>query len=429
MIEIIELNNNSYLMEKLTNRTQFEYKEVNQVVEDIIEEVKNKQDQAVRYYTEKFDSVSIDDFLVGEREIKQAFKSICPKLKSDLERARDNILLYHKEQLTESYTITKENATLSQRVRPIEKVGIYVPGGSASYPSTVLMNAIPAKLAGVSERIMITPPSSDGTIKDSILVAASLAGVTKIYKIGGAQGIAALAYGTETIPKVSKIVGPGNIYVAMAKKKVSGYVGIDMVAGPSEILIIADETANPDYVAADLMSQAEHDPLAAAILVTDSNELALKVQASLNRQVETLERTDIIKQSLRDYGAIVVTKNITEAVDLANEIAPEHLELLTKDPFTLSSDIVNAGAIFIGEYTPEPVGDYFAGPNHTLPTSGTAKFSSPLSVTDFIKKTSVIYYDRQTLVDAKDSIIRIARDEGLTAHANAIEIRFRNELE
>lgn len=427
MISIIDANNTDFL-EKLLDRTQFEFEEINSIVKEILKDVKNRKDEALKEYTLRFDGVNIENFLVSEEEIQEAFKNIDPKLKEDLEKAKENIVKYHEKQLVQGYTMEEQGMIIGQIVRPIERVGIYVPGGKASYPSTVLMNAIPAKIAGVKELIMITPPNKEGKIRDSILVAAAIAGVNKVYKVGGAQGIAAITYGTESIPKVSKIFGPGNIYVAMAKKNVSGYVGIDMIAGPSEILIIADETANPKYIAADLMSQAEHDELAASILVTDSKELAKQVVECIKEQIVTLERKNIIEKSLKDFGAIVVTNSLSQSIDIANEIAPEHLEILTKDPFDIYEQIKNAGAIFLGEFSPEPLGDYYAGPNHTLPTSGTAKFSSPLSVTDFLKKTSLLYYNESALKEAKDSIIRIAEDEGLTAHANAIRVRFEEEL-
>lgn len=425
MISIINSVTNRDFLKKLLDRSQFEFEEVNTVVEQILKDIKIKKDKALREYTFKFDSVEIDEFFVSNNEIKEAFKSIDPKLKNDLEKAKANIEKYHKKQLVDSYYIAEDkDITLGQLVSPIDKVGIYVPGGIAAYPSTVLMNAVPAKIAGVKDIIMVTPPDKEGKVKDSILVAAAIAGVDKIFKVGGAQAIGALTYGTESIPKVSKIVGPGNIYVAIAKKMVSGYVGIDMIAGPSEILIVADNTANPDYVAADLMSQAEHDEMAASILVTDSERLAKNVIKSLNEQLQNLERNEIIKKSLANYGAILLTRSLEESINIANEIAPEHLEILTKNPFEDYKLVKNAGAIFLGEYSPEPLGDYYAGSNHTLPTSGTAKFSSALSVTDFLKKTSLIYYNKSALKEAKDSIIRIAENEGLTAHANAIKVRF-----
>lgn len=428
MIKTIEFQKDKEFLKKLLERSQFEFYEVNKAVDEILSEVKNGKDEAVKQYTSKFDGVLLDDFLVSDEEIDSAFNNIDKNLKEDLVKAKLNIEKYHNKQIRNSYTFYEgEDIVLGQIINPIEKVGIYVPGGSAAYPSTVLMNAIPAKIAGVKEIIMITPPNKQGKIKDSILVAASIAGVDKIYKVGGAQGIAALAFGTETIPKVDKIVGPGNIYVAMAKRKVSGYVGIDMIAGPSEILIIGDEYANAKYVAADLISQAEHDEMAAPILVTSSQILARNVIKELEIQVNDLQRKDIIKKSLENYGAIIITSCLSESIDIANEIAPEHLEILTKNPFEVYRRIKNAGAIFLGEYSPEPVGDYFAGTNHTLPTSSTARFSSPLSVDDFIKKTSLVYYSKEALRKSKDSIVRIAEDEGLTAHANSIKVRFQED--
>lgn len=425
MLKIIDFMKDNEFLNNLLDRSQFEYDEVNKVVDKILYDVKNRKDEALREYTLKFDNVKIQDFLVSKDEIDSAFENIDENLKQDLMKAKENIEKYHIKQLKTSYTLNDgEDIVLGQIVRPIEKVGIYVPGGSASYPSTVLMNAIPAKIAGVEELVMITPPNKEGKIKDSILVAASIAGVDKIYKVGGAQGIGALTYGTESVPKVYKIVGPGNIYVAMAKKRVSGYVGIDMIAGPSEILIIADEFANPKFIAADLISQAEHDEMAASILVTDCESLAKNVVKELEIQVEKLERKEIIRKSLENYGAIIITSSLSKSIEIANEIAPEHLELLIQNPFDIYKEIKNAGAIFLGAYCPEPVGDYFAGPNHTLPTSSTSKFSSPLSVDDFQKKTSLLYYSKEALMNAKDSIVRIANDEGLTGHANSIKVRF-----
>ncbi len=425
MLKIIDFIKDNEFLNNLLDRSQFEYDEVNKVVDKILYDVKNRKDEALREYTLKFDNVEIKDFLVTKDEIDSAFENIDKNLKQDLIKAKENIEKYHIKQLKTSYTLNEgEDIVIGQIVRPIEKVGIYVPGGSASYPSTVLMNAIPAKIAGVEELVMITPPNKEGKIKDSILVAASIAGVDKIYKVGGAQGIGALTYGTESVAKVYKIVGPGNIYVAMAKKRVSGYVGIDMIAGPSEILIIADEFANPKFIAADLISQAEHDEMAASILVTDCENLAKNVVKELEIQVEKLERKEIIKKSLENYGAIIITSSLSKSIEIANEIAPEHLELLIQNPFDIYKEIKNAGAIFLGEYCPEPVGDYFAGPNHTLPTSSTSKFSSPLSVDDFQKKTSLLYYSKEALMNAKDSIVRIANDEGLTGHANSIKVRF-----
>ncbi len=425
MMKIIRTSKDRRFLKKLLNRNQLEFDEVNKKVSDILSCVRANKDKALREYTKKFDGVLLEDFLVSEDEIKLAFSNISMQLKEDLIKAKKNIEKYHKKQLKNSYFIhEEEDIILGQIIRPIEKVGIYVPGGKAAYPSTVLMNVLPAKIAGVKEIIMITPPNREGKIKDSILVAASIAGVDKIYKVGGAQGIGALAFGTESIPKVDKITGPGNIYVAMAKKQLSGYVGIDMIAGPSEILIIADRWANPRYIAADLISQAEHDEMAASILITCWEPLVDKVLSQIELQIQQLERKETIKKSLNNYGAIIITDSIEESIDIANEIAPEHLEILTKDPFNIYKDIKNAGAIFLGEYSPEPVGDYFAGPNHTLPTSSTSRFSSPLSIDDFIKKTSLIYYSEKALMKSKDSIMRIAQEEGLTGHANSVKIRF-----
>lgn len=425
MMEIIRLSKDQDYIERIMSRNNIASKEINKKVEEILVNVKIRKDKALVEYTERFDGVLLEEFLVSEKEIEKALNNIDQDLKEDLIRAKENIQRYHEEQLRSSYFIEEdEDILLGQLIRPIEKVGVYVPGGKAAYPSTVLMNALPANIAGVKEIIMITPPNKEGKIKDSLIVAASIAGVDKIYKIGGAQGIAALAFGTDTIPKVDKITGPGNIFVATAKKQLAGYVGIDMIAGPSEIMIIADKKANPRYIAADLISQAEHDEMAASILVTDWEPMAEQVLVELRSQVELLERKDIIKKSLKDYGAIIITSSLKESIEIANEIAPEHLEILTEDPFKIYKDIKNAGAIFLGEYSPEPIGDYFAGPNHTLPTSSTSRFSSPLSVDDFIKKTSLIYYSREALMKSKESIIRIAEEEGLTGHANSIKIRF-----
>jgi histidinol dehydrogenase len=424
-VRIIDISKERDYLRKIIDRNRLDLDEVDKAVESIINDVMLNKDDALRKYTKEFDKVLIEDFLVSQKEIEEALKNTSDDLLEDLEKAKDNIEKYHKKQIKNSYSIYEgEDIILGQLVRPLEKVGIYIPGGRAAYPSTVLMNAIPAKIAGVKEIIMITPPCPDGSIKPSILAAASIAGVDKIYKVGGAQGIAALAYGTESIPKVDKITGPGNIYVAMAKKKVAGYVGIDMIAGPSEILIIADQWANPKYIAADMISQAEHDEMAAAILVTDWEPLAYKVMKEIESQLQSIERKEIVKKALENYGAIIVTSCMAESLDVANEIAPEHLEILTRDPFNIYKGVKNAGAIFLGEFSPEPVGDYFAGPNHTLPTSSTSRFSSPLCVDDFIKKTSLIYYSKNALERSKDSIMRIAEEEGLTGHANSIRVRF-----
>ena len=430
MVRIIEENIQEYLAE-IKKRKSEEYKDVYKTVDEILEDVRINKDQALKKYTREFDKVNIDNFEVSQNEVSDAYKTIDKDLLETLKVAKENIQTYHEKQIRKSYQFKPDgkDIILGQLVNPIEKVGIYVPGGKAAYPSTVLMNAIPAKIAGVNEIIMITPPQKDGTIKDSILVAADIARVDRIFKVGGAQGIGALAYGTQTIPQVYKITGPGNVYVAAAKRSVSGLVGIDMIAGPSEILIIADKTANPTYIAADMISQAEHDEMAASILITNSYTLADQVKIELSKQTESLERKEIIKKSLNNYGAIIIADSIKHAIDLANEIAPEHLEILTGNSFDIYKQIKNAGAIFLGEYSPEPVGDYFAGPNHTLPTSSTAKFSSALCVDDFIKKTSLIYYSKAALLENAQHIIRFAENEGLSGHANAIKIRMTGDKE
>lgn len=429
MINTINSSENSGFLEKLISRNQLEFDDINKKVKEIISEIKENGDSALRRYTELFDGILLEDFLVTEEEKDSALKNINQSLKNDLILAKENIEKYHKKQVRESYFIEEEDKILGQIVNPIENVGVYIPGGKASYPSTVLMNVVPAKLAGVEQIVVVTPPGKDGKIKDSIIVAAEIAGADKIYKIGGAQAIAALAFGTSQIPKVDKITGPGNIYVAMAKRQLSGYVGIDMIAGPSEIMIIADKYANPAYIAADMISQAEHDEMAAAILVVNDEELASKVKIQLELQLKKLERKDIIESSLDNYGAIIITTSIEESIDIANQVAPEHLEILVQNPFEWYNMIKNAGAIFLGEYTPEPVGDYFAGANHTLPTSSTARFSSALSVQDFQKNTSLIYYKKGALQKSKDSIIRIAEEEGLTGHANSVKIRFQEDID
>lgn len=414
-------------MESLKNRAEAVQKEVINIVDDILDNVKQRGDKAVIEYTQSFDSenVKVDNLVVSKAEIEEAYKKVDNDFLDAIKLSRDNIREFHEKQMRNSWMITKEKGViLGQTIRGLENVGIYVPGGTAAYPSSVIMNAIPAKVAGVKNLHMVTPPLKDGSINPNILVAADLAGVDKVFKVGGAQAVAALAFGTETIPKVDKIVGPGNIYVAMAKRSVYGNVDIDMIAGPSEILIIADENADGKYLAADLMSQAEHDVLASAILVTTSMELANEVKKELERQVENLSRKDIIKASIENYGAIIVVDNIEKAVDMANKIAPEHLEVVVEKPFLLLGDIKNAGSIFLGAYAPEPLGDYIAGPNHVLPTSGTARFFSPLSVDDFVKKSSYIYYSDMALSDVKDKIVKLAEVEGLTAHANSIKVRF-----
>lgn len=424
MIKTIEYSENLNLEKELA-RSQFSYDDVNETVENILKDVKKRGDKALFEYTRKFDKVDLKTLEVSEEEIQKAFDTIDKELLEVIKYSHDNIKLFHERQVRNNFIVKKENGvSLGQIINPIEKVGLYVPGGTAAYPSTVLMNAVPAKIAGCKEIIMVTPPTSDGTILPSLLVAAKIAGVDRIFKVGGAQSIAALSYGTESIPKVYKIVGPGNIYVAMAKKMVYGEVSIDMIAGPSEVLIIADDSANPVHVAADLLSQAEHDKLAASILVTNSKELAKNVAEQLEIQLKELEREEIARTSIENQGRIIITKTIDEAIKISNEIAPEHLELAVSNPFELLTKIKNAGSIFMGHNTPEPLGDYLAGPNHTLPTSGTAKFSSPLSVDDFIKKSSFIYYSKEGLEEVKDKVIKFAESEGLTAHARSVSKRF-----
>lgn len=425
MIRIFSEQDNSQVFNQLLKRTQFDFSTINQTVEEVLNQVKNYKDEALKKYTLAFDGARVETFLVTEQEIDEAFNRIDPKLLNNLIQAKENIEAYHKLQQIQDIIIKKDGITITQRVKPIESVGIYVPGGTASYPSTVLMNAVPAKIAGVKNLVMTTPPNRDGKIKDVILVAAKLAGVNQIYKVGGAQAIGALTYGTDQIPKVNKIVGPGNLYVTMAKKMVSGYVGIDLVAGPSEVLIIADESANPEEVAADLLAQAEHDPYAAALLLTPSKALADAVNLAIETQIKTLSRASIIESSITNFGAIILTDSVTSACNLANEIAPEHLELMVENPERYLDSIDSAGSIFLGRFTPEPVGDYIAGPNHTLPTSGTAKFASPLGVYDFIKRSSVVYYSEKALNDSAETIIGLAEAEGLTAHANAIKVRLK----
>ena len=424
MIKTIKYSENLNLEKELA-RSQFSYDDVNETVENILKDVKKRGDKALFEYTKKFDKVDLKTLEVSEEEIQKAFDTIDKELLEVIKYSHDNIKLFHEKQVRNNFIVKKENGViLGQIINPIEKVGLYVPGGTAAYPSTVLMNAVPAKIAGCKEIIMVTPPTSDGTILPSLLVAAKIAGVDRIFKVGGAQSIAALSYGTESIPKVYKIVGPGNIYVAMAKKMVYGEVSIDMIAGPSEVLIIADDSANPVHVAADLLSQAEHDKLAASILVTNSKELAKNVAEQLEIQLKELEREEIARVSIETQGRIIVTKTIDEAIKISNEIAPEHLELAVSNPFELLTRVKNAGSIFMGHNTPEPLGDYLAGPNHTLPTSGTAKFSSPLSVDDFIKKSSFIYYSKEGLEEVKDKVIKFSESEGLTAHARSVAKRF-----
>lgn len=420
-----ETQNN--ILENLLKRSPNSYGEFESRVNDIIQNVREKRDEAIFEYTLKFDGATIDqdNIRVTEEEIKEAYEQVDPKLLEVIRKALVNIRDYHAKQKQYSWFDSDESGIiLGQKVTPLKTVGVYVPGGKAVYPSSVLMNVIPAKVAGVSNIIMTTPCGKDGKVYPSTLVAAKEAGVDAIYKVGGAQAIAALAFGTESIPKVDKIVGPGNIYVALAKKAVFGYVSIDSIAGPSEIMVLADETANPRFVAADLLSQAEHDEMASAILVTTSEALAEQVSVEVDKFVTTLSRKEIIQKSLDNYGYILVADTMQDAIDTVNEIASEHLELVTKNPFETMTKIRNAGAIFIGEYSSEPLGDYFAGPNHVLPTNGTAKFFSPLSVDDFIKKSSIISYSREALEPVYKDIVQFAECEKLTAHANSIRVRF-----
>ncbi len=403
--------------------------EIEQRVDDIIKAVREKGDAALIGYAKKFDRAEIDSVTVTQEEIDEAFAACPDSLIETMKQARDNIEAFHKNQKRTSFTVSETvGVMLGQRIIPLKRVGIYVPGGTASYPSTVLMNAIPPHIAGVKEIIMTTPPGKDGKIAPAILCAAKIAGVTKIIKAGGAQAVAALAFGTESVPAVDKIVGPGNVYVATAKRRVFGVVDIDMIAGPSEILVIADEKSNPAHVAADLLSQAEHDKMASAILITPSEKLAFSVQAEVEKQLARLPRNEIARASIEDNGKIILVKDLTEAVSIANEIAPEHLELCVDEPFALMGMVESAGSVFLGRNAPEALGDYWAGPNHTLPTSGTARFSSPLSVDDFVKKSQFIYYSREALEQAKDHIVSFAQVEGLDAHANSVAIRFGEEL-
>ena len=399
--------------------------EIEAAVDDIIRCVREKGDQALIDYAARFDRAIIDNVVVSDKEIEEAFHSCDPEFLETLRLARDNIEAFHSHQKRNSFTVCDENGkVLGQRIIPLRRVGLYVPGGTASYPSSVLMNAIPPKIAGVKDIVITTPPGKDGKIAPAILCAAKIAGVTRIIKAGGAQAVAALAYGTESVPAVDKIVGPGNIYVATAKRRVYGVVDIDMIAGPSEILVIADGKSNPEYVAADLLSQAEHDKLASAILVTDSEELAKAVQMEVERQLALLPRQEIARASIDSNGKIIVAHDLMQGVEIANLIAPEHLEICVDEPFAMLGLIESAGSVFLGRNAPEALGDYWAGPNHTLPTGGTARFSSPLSVDDFVKKSQFLYYSREALAEAKDHIVSFANREGLNAHANSVAVRF-----
>lgn len=409
---------------KLGERSRNTNKDVTETVSEIINNVMINGDKAVREYTIKFDGKAPDAFEVPKEELTALTADCDPEFIATLKKAADNIRNFHERQKQQSWLTTKDNGVImGQRIRGLKRVGLYVPGGTAAYPSSVLMNAIPAKIAGVSELIMVTPPGKDGKPNPDIMAAAAIAGVDRVFLMGGAQAVAALAYGTESVPKVDKIVGPGNIFVATAKKLLYGTVDIDMIAGPSEILVLADESANPKFLAADLMSQAEHDKLASAILITTSDKLAEDTTKEIYRQVEELSRKDIIEYSLDNYGVIIVCDTMERAIELANELAPEHLEVCCENPMEYVGKLDNAGSVFLGNYSPEPLGDYFAGPNHVLPTSGTARFFSPLSVDTFVKKSSFIYYTENALQNDSDDIIRFANTEGLTAHANSIIVR------
>ena len=431
-MRIVTLDENSKenLLNDLLKRSPNHYGEFIDRVNDIISNVRTNKDAAIFDYTKRFDGADIDasNIRVTKEEIEEAYTLVDPELIDVIRKALVNIREYHEKQRQYSWFDSKPNGTmLGQKVTPLATTGVYVPGGKAVYPSSVLMNVIPAKVAGVAKIVMVTPPGKDGKVNPNTLVAANEAGADEIYKVGGAQAIAALAFGTESISKVDKIVGPGNIYVALAKKAVYGYVSIDSIAGPSEILVLADETANPRYVAANLLSQAEHDELASAILVTTSKELAEAVSVEVDKFIAELSRKEIMTKSIENYGYILVAESMQDAIDAANDIASEHLEIMTKNPFEVMTKIQNAGAIFIGEYSSEPLGDYFAGPNHILPTNGTAKFFGPLSVDDFVKKSSIIYYSREALEPIHKDIIKFATSEQLTAHANSIKVRFEEE--
>jgi len=427
-VNLVKYNENesNQIIDKILSRSEFDYGDEPARVEKIVNDIKNNGDEALFRYTRDFDGFELnkDTVRVTKREVDEAYANVGIELIEVMKRSAERIRIFHEKQKRISWLEPEKNGELlGQLVLPLSSVGVYVPGGRAAYPSSVLMNVIPAKVAGVEKIVMVTPPNKDGRISPNTIVAAVEAGVTHIYKCGGAQAVAALAFGTESIPKVNKIVGPGNIYVALAKRCVFGYVGLDSVAGPSEILIIADKSANPVYVAADLLSQAEHDELASSVLITTSTELAEKVNDEVEKQTELLERKEIIKKSLDNYGAIIVVDDINTAVELCNQIAPEHMEICTEEPFFVLPKIKNVGAVFLGHYTPEPLGDYMAGPNHVLPTSGTAKFFSPLSVDDFIKKSSVLAFSKEAFEKLGDDVIKFAEAEGLTAHANSIKVR------
>ena len=425
MIKILNIENTE-IKDILTRDINLETG-VEDIVSGVIENVKQNGDKALFEYCEKFDGAKLSCLEVSKEEIDAAYEKEDKEFLATIELAKDNIHKFHSHQVRNNLVINDaDGVILGQKITPIEKVGIYVPGGTARYPSSVLMNAVPAKIAGVKEIVMVTPPDKDGNIPSYILATAKIAGVNRVFKLGGAQAVAALALGTESVPKVDKIVGPGNIFVATAKRKLYGLVDIDMIAGPSEILVLADKTCNPTYVAADLLSQAEHDKLATAVLITDSEELAKAVSKELEKQIPELPRAEIARTSIDDNGKIIIVKDMKQAVEISNIIAPEHLEVCVDDPFELLNLIKNAGSIFLGKNVPESLGDYLAGPNHTLPTSGTARFSSPLSVDDFIKKSSFIYYTNDALANVKDDVVRFAEREGLSAHARAVSKRFEN---
>lgn len=428
MMDIIEVSNDGLNVVISTLKSRNNTSNFKKSVEKIIENVKINGDKALRGYTLDFDKVYLEDFKVSKEEIMEAYSEVDSDFTNILKESMKNIEQYHEKQKKTSYIYQKElGVYMGQRMIPVDSVGVYVPGGKASYPSSVLMNIIPAKVAGVKNIVVVTPPNENGKVNKNILVAAQICGVDKIYKIGGAQAIAALAYGTETIESVSMIVGPGNSFVSEAKRQVYGDVGIDMVAGPSEILIIADDNSNPKYIAADLMSQSEHDELASAILLTTSKKLAVNINAEIALQINSLSRKTIIEKSLKNFGKIIICDSIKKCIELANLIAPEHLEILLKNPIEYLEEIKNVGSVFLGEYTPEPIGDYFGGTNHVLPTGGTAKFSSALSVDTFVKKSSFLYYSEKALIRDGEKIIKFANEEGLTAHANSIKVRLENE--
>ena len=428
MLSLMEINesNKEKLINELKERVEDADSSVIESVRNILSKVKSDGDEALFELTKTFDKVELTNLQISSDEIERCFDKVEDEFIEALKEAKINIENYHMKQKKTGYIMTEENGIyLGQRVLPLEKVGVYVPGGTAAYPSSVLMNVIPAKVAGVEEIIMVTPPDKDGGINPYIGVAAKIAGINKIYKVGGAQAVAALAYGTESIPRVDKIVGPGNIFVATAKKLVFGQVDIDMIAGPSEILVIADEKSNPVHVAADLMSQAEHDKLASSILITTSKKLYEEVEAELDKQAKTLEREEIIRTSLKDFGKAIICKTLEECIEISNCIAPEHLELMVDEPMSYLGLVKHAGSVFLGRYCPEPIGDYFGGTNHVLPTRGTARFFSPLSVDSFVKKSSFIYYSKEAILENGNKIITLANKEGLTAHANSVKVRLK----